>query len=131
MMSDTRIILYLDEEDLSDEVYVEDRGSGFYRLLEHPIFSERVKYGDIVELKKMADDRYSLVRVAKPSSLVKAEFILTALAEKKPSLINILQKLMDANGYWQRDFGGLLFVFYHPEVYNPVDDILAVVGENL
>jgi len=111
---DSRIVLHIDEEQLSDQVYVENKGSGFYRLLEHPVFSELVKYDDVVELKKMTDGSYTLIQVVKPSVLVKAEFVLAAKAEKTVLLTNILQKVMDTNGYWQRDFGGLLFVFFHP-----------------
>ena len=121
-----RVNLYIKEEELLEPVSIEKLANGYFQLLEHPIFSETVQFGDTVDLAKVTDTEYELIRIVQPSKLKKLGLVLPVEWEKEQECQNILDKVTENKGYWQRDFGGLLFIFYDPELYCPMKDFEAM-----
>ncbi|WP_020405020.1 hypothetical protein [Hahella ganghwensis] len=113
-------------EGLTTSVMVRELPDGFFKLMEHPIFSESAKYGDVVELTRTKSDKYEFVRVVESSEYLMEDFVLPLEIAESNKLTSILDKLTNSGGFWQRDFGGWLVVFYLANKYDPRRDIKSI-----
>ncbi len=89
-----------------------------YRVCEHPTFAEdQMRYGDRVRIRKIDDQDYEFQEVASRSGLRFAQYIIND--EISLEIGGILDKTVRSNGYWQRDYGGILSLYYDAELFDP------------
>lgn len=98
-----------------------------YRICDHPTFAEdQVLYGDCAKMLKVDDQEYESQQVVSKSDLKFAQYIVND--KVIPEITALLDKLAHSNGYWQRDFGGLLTLYFDAEVFDPISDLEVIIG---
>ena len=118
-MAELDASLVFPKEGVTTTVRVELEGEGLYRLREHPPFVESASYGDLVRGIELDDGSVEFVAVVERSKLVGVHGLMSREQIDSPALSAVLSRVLESGGYWQRDFGGYLSVFFDPERYDP------------
>ena len=120
--------LKLPHEGVSVSVAVRPLGGGQYQLLEHPFLTAQPQYGDVISAFETGVRELLFQAVIEKSSLEMADYGLSSLSFESELLQKILRRIMESGGFWQLDLG-VLFVFFDPQIYDPRDEIKALVGK--
>lgn len=92
-----------------EELLVTSVGPNLYRLEESSLFGE-VQYHDVIEAETVSDGSLQLLRIATPSGLKTASWVLPERAFDSPILAALLNRVMTIGGNWERTFGGMLML---------------------
>src|SRR5258708_18588199 len=95
-------------KDHNEPLLAEEVGPNLYRLLECPVFTEEVHYGDMVEVEPQADGSLSFRGVAEPTRYRTWTWILSSDVTNSADIVELCELVQSRGGHWQRDFGGLL-----------------------
>lgn len=95
-------------KDHNEPLRAEQVGPNLYRLLECPVFTEEVRYGDVVEAEQQADSSLLFRRVAQPSTYRTWTWVLSRDLVDSADILELCEMVRSRGGHWQRDFGGLL-----------------------
>ena len=106
----------------TEELLVTAVGFNLYRLEESSILGE-VKYHDIIETELETDGTLRLVQVAASSGLITVSWVVTEAQFDSTNLKLLLDKVITAEGNWERSLGGLLMLHLPPA------KAAAIVGE--
>lgn len=99
-----------------------------YRICDHPTCAEdQVLYGDCAKMKKVGHEEYEFQQVVSKGGLTFAQYIVNDNIISK--MTALLDKLVNSNGYWQRDFGGLLTLYFDVKVFDPISDLEAIIKD--
>jgi hypothetical protein len=97
----------------TEELLVTPVGPNLYRLEESSLLGE-VQYHDVIEAETLSDGGLRLVRVATPSGLKTASWVLPENVFESPVLKGLLDRVMAVGGNWERTFGGVLTLHLPP-----------------
>jgi len=96
-----------------------------YRICEHPTFAEdQVLFGDLARMLKNSNEVYEFQEVVSRSKLKLVQYTINV--EIALEIEEILDETMRSNGYWQRDFGGFLSLYYDARVFDPRSDLETI-----
>ncbi|MBL8822146.1 MAG: DUF4265 domain-containing protein [Planctomycetia bacterium] len=101
-------------ERLTVSVPVTAMNSRLYRLDGVPIFVESASFGDVIEAEPVGVDRLRFVRIAEPGGWRTFDYVLSPQKIDGEWGQYLLAELTERGGYWERVFGGLLFVCVPP-----------------
>lgn len=100
-----------------------------YRICEHPCFAEeQVGYGDCARLLNTGEQNYEFQEVTSKNSLKFVQYIIND--EIFLEIEGILSKTVYANGYWQRDFGGILSLYFDDEKFDPRSELETLLKKS-
>ena len=108
---------------LTEGVIVTRESERLYWLEEQPIFSDAAQYGDLIRCSKLGENRFEFQEVVEQNSLKRYSGIFSSELLDAPEVREVLERIMSSGGYWQRDMGGCLSVFFDPRVYDPKRDL--------
>ena len=97
-----------------DDVEVFEEGNSFFRLYETPIFTENLRWGDLIHAERSGDGILRFLDfVERPdyehrTTLLSSQISGTGKNSFVEKNQNYLKELMDAGGFWQLDMGGML-----------------------
>lgn len=103
-----------------DEIEVVEEKDGFFRLYETPLFSENLRWGDLIHAERGGEGvLWFLSFVERPDYDHRTSILSSKLAGTgKNSFVeknqNYLKELMDAGGFWHLDMGGMLTTIIPP-----------------
>ena len=103
-----------------DEIEVFEEENGFFRLYETPLFSENLRWGDLIHAERGGEGvLWFLSFVERPDYDHRTSILSSKLAGTgKNSFVeknqNYLKELMDAGGFWHLDMGGMLTTIIPP-----------------
>lgn len=97
----------------TEELLVTPVGRNLYRLEESSLLGE-VQYHDVIETETLPDGGLRLVRVAAPSGLKAASWVVPENVFESPVLKGLLDRVMAVGGNWERTFGGVLTLHLPP-----------------
>ena len=93
-----------------------------FRICEHPTFVEdQVAYGDCARMLKIDDQNYEFQEITSKSGLNFVQYFIND--EIFLEIAGILDKTQRSKGYWQRDFGGILSLYFDAEIFDPRSDL--------
>ena len=99
-----------------------------YRVCEHPTFAEdQMKFDDLVRIQRTDDQNYEFQEVTLKSPLTFVQYNVDE--EVMLAIGKVLDKTIRSNGYWQRDFGGILTLYYDAELFDPRLDLEILFKE--
>ena len=87
--------------------------------------NEDFGYDDVIEVEAEFHGAFPFVRVIEQSGLVRSTSILSQAAATNPKLATLLDEVVQAGGYWERAFGGALFIALPPNAGIDVNAALA------
>ena len=122
------VSLVFPSEGLTTGVQVSNEGDALYRLREHPLLSEQAAYGDLIRCRDLGDDQLEFLEVVEASDLERVDYVLSLSLIESAGVAVVLAKVMETGGFWQRDFGGCLTIFFHTDRYDPRDGLEKVNG---
>lgn len=93
----------------SEPVRVTEVGPGRWSVKSAVWVSEQFNLGDIVELS-FDTDSYRFQRVVAIASHKRSSSILPIELAESPEIQEILDRVLTCDGYWERIFGGCIFV---------------------
>lgn len=97
-------------------------GDDIYRVCEHPTFAEdQIGFGDCAKIRQIDDQNYEFQEVASRSGLRFSQYVIND--EILLQIQEILDKIGRTNGYWQIDCGGILYLYYDADVFDPRSDL--------
>ncbi len=97
-----------------------------YRVCEHPTFAEdQMQFGDCAKIRKIDDQNYEFQEVTSKSDLSFVQYVIND--EIMLEIGRILEKTVRSNGYWQRDFGGLLTLYFDAKLFDPRLDLETLI----
>ena len=106
----------VDEEGLRMHVMVEPVSDYAARVCECMWMVESFDFDDVIELASAEDGQaFRFVRVIEQSPLVRTSAVLSEGAAASGELDALLGDVVEAGGYWERAFGGGLFVAVPPD----------------
>ncbi len=100
------------------------------RIMENPIFSSVVSYGDIIRVREDRDIFYYLETVQK-SDLVRHSWLLSKEATESQEIEDFKNKIIQMNGNWEQVFGGFLIVNIPADRQIGLDDSIRSIIEKL
>ncbi len=103
-------------EGIATSAVVEALGGGQFRFRTVPLFVESASFLDIIEADVAADGTLIFKRVLKPSGWRVFSFVLSRDFISCGKLKPVLARAEQLGAYWERVFGGVLFVCVPPEV---------------
>ena len=107
-----------------DEIEVFEEKNGFFRLYETPLFSENLRWGDLIHAERGGEGvLWFLSFVERPDYDHRTSILSSKLAGTGENSFveknqKYLKELMDAGGFWQLDMGGVLTTITPPG-FNP------------
>jgi hypothetical protein len=96
--------------------------TNLYRMEERSLFHE-VLYHDIVEAERQDNGSLRIIRVAKPSGLMTATWMVPKGFIEAPLTAALLKKVMELGGNWELTFGGFL------ATYLPASEAVSIQQE--
>ena len=119
----------LQDGDIRFECLIRHLDHDVYRICEHPILVEdQFLFGDCVRLRKIDEKSFEFLDVTSKSDL---EFVQYIVGEPVAQDIEpILDQVSRANGYWQRDFGGVLSLYYNRTKFDPTSELDVVLAKH-
>jgi hypothetical protein len=100
------------------------------RVMENPIFSNVVSYGDIIRVREDRNIYYYLETVQK-SDLVRHSWLLSKEATESQEIEDFKNKIIKMNGKWEQVFGGFLIVNIPADRQIGLDDSIRSIIEKL
>lgn len=76
-------------------------------------------YGDLIRCRDLGQDRLEFVEVVELSGLQHVQYVLSQAAIGSEGTEAILTEVLLDGGFWQRDFGGVLSLFFRPGGFDP------------
>ena len=102
-----------------------------YRLGSSSLLGEpRVFYGDVIEIKPTGEKSADFLRVVKRSGLQVSCSMIGKDIIDSPLLQQLLDKIMQLGGNWERAFGGVLLVHLPESVELDLDAELQTIAES-
>ena len=93
-----------------DEIEVFEEENGFFRLYETPLFSENLRWGDLIHAERGGEGVLWFLSFVERPDYEHSLSILSGTGENSfvEKNQNYLNAIMDAGGFWQLDMGGML-----------------------
>jgi hypothetical protein len=91
-----------------EPLLVEEVGPDQYQLLSCPFFAEAAHYGDVIEAERQPDNSLLFRRVVGPSTYRTWTWVLSCEIVESPPIVELCNTVEALQGYWQRDYGGIL-----------------------
>jgi len=115
MEESQEVRLSFEEGSVSTE-YVTPLGKNLYRLEMTPVLVEvEVSFGDIIEAGMQPDGVLRFCRVAERSQWRHWDWLLSKDTIESAPFMAFLQAIEEHGGFWERVFGGVLFVHLPPD----------------
>src|SRR5713101_4655271 len=86
----------------SESLLVDEVQHGLYRLLECPVFTEAVRYGDVIEADRQADGSLVFRRVAELSSYRTWTWVISRELVDSAEIAELCEMVLAHGGHWQR-----------------------------
>jgi len=101
-------------------------GQGLYRLDTVPLMVESAGFRDVIEAEALPAGGLKFLRVARKSDWRIYDFVLNKATTESPKLQELLDRVTDQGGHWERSFGGCLFICLPPDVvWNPTPEVMG------
>ncbi|MFC5652334.1 DUF4265 domain-containing protein [Paenibacillus solisilvae] len=100
------------------------------KIMENPIFSDVVSYGDIIRVREDKDIYYYQEMVRK-SDLVRHSWLLSKEATESQEIEEFKNQIIKMNGNWEQVFGGFLIVNIPADRKIGLDDSIRSIIEKL
>lgn len=99
-------------------------GPHLFRIESIPLMVEIANFGDVIEAAPGTDGSLRFLRIAERGGWRTYAFILTPEVIESASITAIQNRIVSLGGYWERNFGGVLFLCVPPATdYDPSHDI--------
>ncbi|MCB9882038.1 MAG: DUF4265 domain-containing protein [Planctomycetes bacterium] len=114
------------EQRVTESLEVTRIGSRQYRLDSVPVFAEGYEFGDVVVADEVEPGHLRVFRIVSRSCWRNFDYCLTAEALDSERIRGALMRVDEIGGYWERIFGGILYVCILPGVdFNPTTDFVG------
>lgn len=128
-----RVQLYLCFDGVGREIEVLDVtriSRDTVEIMENPIFSNVVSYGDLIRVKEERNIYYYMETVRK-SDLVRHSWLLSKEATESQEIEEFKNQIIKMNGNWEQVFGGFLIVNIPADRKIGLDDSIRNIIEKL
>src|ERR1051325_10885846 len=103
--------VFFEEDGATAECELLKLSDNIYRVEQVVPFIELVSYHDTIETTTSVDGSLIFRRVVKKSDYTKYDYAVSKKVAESAELRAVLDRVTQLGGYWERMFGGLLFVF--------------------
>ena len=111
-------------EGITISAAVESLGDQRYRFRSVPLFVESASFMDIIEADAAIDGKLTFQQVVERSGWRVFDFILSREFIASGKLEPVLARADGYGAYWERVFGGVLYICVPPEVaWNPTAEL--------
>lgn len=111
---------------VEESVLASVEGPGLYRLLIQPIACCVANFDDVIRVKRTWRGKLKFSGVEVQSRLSHLDCTMPAGWFERPDVIEMLSKVVENDGFWQRAMEGCLWISFDPAKYDPTEDLTAI-----
>lgn len=113
-------------EGVTTSAMVTQVGERLYRLDTVPVMIESAGFRDIIEADKVDAKTIRFRRIAQKSDWRVFDFILARDVIESARISEVLRRVEQMGGHWERIFGGCLYICLPPGIgWNPTADVVG------